>query len=520
MSKILRAASAPWLHPLLFAAFPVVFLWSHNVDQGVKASQALGALAICVGMALAIFLCLRLFLHDSSRAAGAASAIVLILLTLGRVELRFRVVAGSVPEHLLLLSSLLFTAAAIVAVHKFRPHPTFTRTLNTIAGFLVVLNVAPILLSSPSAAAEDFRYPAVRGLEADASGVPRDVYYLIFDRYAGERTLSQLYDFDDSALFDWLSAHGFVMPSDAWANYPQTSHSLGSSLNMNYLDGIAKVEGVGSSAWSPIVDLLKDSAVARTFQAMGYKYDLIGSWWHGSDFDPRADQNFTYGRYNEFSGGLLRTTALPAIARLLGIGPSVDFDKQGWERVHFQVHALSEVAADAAPTFTFAHFLVPHPPYVFHADGSFVPSDPNRPVEEAYIDQLRYTNRVIEQVVTELQRAPGPAPIIVVQSDEGPHPPSIDQTGEILTMPWSKASDVDLERKLRILNAYYLPGNPPIDVPPSITPVNTFRLILDDYFGGTLSLLPDRTYVFTDYSHPYRFEDVTGRLRRSDVNRG
>jgi hypothetical protein len=72
---------------------------------------------------------------------------------------------------------------------------------------------------------------------------------------------------------------------------------------------------------------------------------------------------------------------------------------------------------------------------------------------------------------------------------------------------------MELGRKLRILNAYYLPGDPTTEPYPTITPVNTFRVILNGYFGGSLPLLPDRTYVFTDYDHPYRFEDVTDRLR-------
>ena len=43
--------------------------------------------------------------------------------------------------------------------------------------------------------------------------------------------------------------------------------------------------------------------------------------------------------------------------------------------------------------------------------------------------------------------------------------------------------------------------------------MNTFRVILDSYFGADLPLLPDRTFIYTDYDHPYRFEDVTDKLR-------
>ena len=102
---------------------------------------------------------------------------------------------------------------------------------------------------------------------------------------------------------------------------------------------------------------------------------------------------------------------------------------------------------------------------------------------------------MVEQIVSSLQAGPGPSPIIVIQSDEGPYPPASDQSSEILNWSWSKASDVELGRKLRILNAYYLPGDLRTRPYPSITPVNTFRLILNDYFGAELPLLPDRTYV-------------------------
>jgi len=46
---------------------------------------------------------------------------------------------------------------------------------------------------------------------------------------------------------------------------------------------------------------------------------------------------------------------------------------------------------------------------------------------------------------------------------------------------------------------------------PSITPVNTFRLIFNAYFGTDLKLLPDISY-FSNWDNPYGFTDVTTRL--------
>jgi hypothetical protein len=498
------------VHPLLFAAFPVLFLWSHNLDQGVTLSQSLTALALAMVFSVVVLCLLRLLLKDWSRSAVAASVMTILFLNLGRVGDLLDVDGGPV-EALIVAELLIISLVAIVAVWKMRPPETLTRTLNVIGVLLVVLNVVPIV-AAQRADVDEFRFSSVtESLDRSASGQQRDVYYLIFDRYAGSETLSDIYEFDNSGFYDWLSAHGFYVVEDALANYPGTSHSLASSLNMSYLDDLAEAQGMDSSAWTPIRHTLEDSAVARTFKAMGYRYEHIGSWWSPTAADPTADDSHVYGVYTEFLGMFVDTTALPAIERLFRTSPS--FQREAWNRVHFQMRALGEIASEPAPTFTFAHFLLPHNPYVFRADGSFVTSDPNRSIETAYIDQLRYTNRVIEQIVTELQAAPGPAPIIVLQSDEGPYPPAFDRRTDDKGLSWGRTSDLELGRKLRILNALYLPGDPTTQPYPTITPVNTFRMMLNGYFGGSLPLVPDRTYDFRDVDHPYRFEDVTDRLR-------
>ena len=47
----------------------------------------------------------------------------------------------------------------------------------------------------------------------------------------------------------------------------------------------------------------------------------------------------------------------------------------------------------------------------------------------------------------------------------------------------------------------------------SITPVNTFRLIFDFYFGTDHGLLDDY-YYYSTYDRPYDLVDVTDQLRQ------
>jgi hypothetical protein len=46
---------------------------------------------------------------------------------------------------------------------------------------------------------------------------------------------------------------------------------------------------------------------------------------------------------------------------------------------------------------------------------------------------------------------------------------------------------------------------------PGISPVNTFRVILNTYFSAALPLLDDRSY-FSRMTRPYDFIDVTERV--------
>jgi hypothetical protein len=514
MSALFRKISrTPFLYPFLFAVYPVVFLWGQNRGSSVPGWDLFEVLAVVVVVTGVVFALFAWALHDTSRGALATAIIMLLALTYGRAANFFHVAIG-MPEHTaILVAWALFAVTAVLVARGLTSPERATPTLNLIATLLIVMNIVPTAASLGRGAAPNVsaRTDFPRGALHAPPGQLRDVYYVIFDRYAGPRTLSDLYDYDDTPFVSSLREDGFTVVDNALANYPQTTHSLASSLNMTTLDDLAQKVGVDSSDRAPLQASFANPTVVRAFRTLGYKYEHVGSWWSISWVDPTADQNFVYGGVPEFAKVFLDTTIEPTVAQMTKLD-SATFERQAYDRIGFQEESLKQIAQDPAPTFTFAHFLLPHPPYVFAPDGSYVPPGGDRSDEQAYIDQLQYTNGFIVSLEQELRAAPGPAPIIVIQSDEGPHPPTLDIPYE-LKASWSEASIQDLGRKLRILNAYYLPGLKHDPIYADITPVNTFRVILDSYFGADLPLLPDRTFIYTDYDHPYRFEDVTDKLR-------
>jgi len=163
--------------------------------------------------------------------------------------------------------------------------------------------------------------------------------------------------------------------------------------------------------------------------------------------------------------------------------------------------------------------FAPHPPFVFQSDGNpalhDVPfstrdggpfADGGKKYVHGYREQVRFLNtRVIEAIDRILQNSAKP-PIIVLQGDHGPGScwvPDLDES--------------DPRERVSILNAYYFPDRRYDRLYPEITPVNTFRLILSQYFGSGDALLEDRSYL-SNWSHPYRLVDVTTQVSGDPVS--
>jgi hypothetical protein len=158
------------------------------------------------------------------------------------------------------------------------------------------------------------------------------------------------------------------------------------------------------------------------------------------------------------------------------------------------------------------HILVPHPPFVFDENGNAV--DPPRAYSLADADefhgsreeywkgyraQVIYINgKVLEAVDAILKKSKQP-PIILIMGDHGP--------GSMFNYDVNNPGCV-WERS-RNLYAIYLPGHKADQtLYPSISPVNTFRVIFNTYFGTDLPLLEDRTY-FMAWQYPTWMRDLT-----------
>jgi hypothetical protein len=502
-----RWASA--LHPVLFAAYPVLFLWSQNVAEADPADIVV-PLLVTTGAAAVLTLLLGLVLGDVRRAAIAVTPVIVGLLVYGHAAR----VGQSYHVPVLVQQAAWVTVIVIGAVLALRlSAPRVQRLgagLTRVAAILIVITLVLIVPAQlgggvgAGLAADD------AALATTTSAPRRDVYWFIFDRYGSDRSLELQYGVHND-LTPWLREHGFTVPG-SYANYVKTSLSLATTMQMTHLADMSGVPGPASRSHAFLYAQIRSSLVARQFQALGYRYVNIGSWWEPTRSSPLADENLHTPGPSEFESSLIEASALPALLRRAGV--VVDARERHWENNQFGLDAALGMRDEPGPKFVFAHILLPHPPYVHAVDGSFRTRAASRgvPRERLFADQLAYGNSRIREIVDGLLALPEPdRPIIILQADEGPEMPQYTATSTT-TWDWNEATTEELEIKFGILNAWFVPGDRPVGLYDGQTSINTFPLLFRDYFGLDYPLLPDRVFASRRYDLPYDQIEITDRL--------
>jgi hypothetical protein len=288
----------------------------------------------------------------------------------------------------------------------------------------------------------------------------------------------------------------------------KTVLSLASSLNAGYLDDV--VRGYEQTAnWTPVYQQLWRHRVGAFLRSQGYTYTHLGSWYYPTRENPQATRNVNY--YTIVPRAALRlfdSQAFSPVQR--AFGPWLDDRLQNWHRVRRQLDDVTSLVPSAGPKFVFLHILVPHPPYVFDHDGGYVTKaeERKRSLAENYTNQVKAANAMIRRLVDGILRDSPSPPVVIVQGDEGPYPQGTGRD----TFDWRTATHSQLLEKTGILNAYYLPGVDARTLYPGISPVNSFRVVFNTYFGASLPLLPDRTLRHVSDMQPFTFDDITGEL--------
>ncbi len=510
------------LYPLLLAVFPVLSLAAHNKQEvllmggSTVAWVAAAALALA-GMAWAlVHLCVR----DWARAALVTALGVLLFFTFGHVRggLESHLASGWViggvwiglSKGLAIVWVLIFALGARLLFRLRASVDGMTGLLNVVSAVLVLLPAADLARYEWSRRGTPAqRTSAVTRSTTDAPVDAPDIFYIVLDAYARTDVLQRLYGHDNRPFIDALKARGFYVAEESLSNYAFTYLSLASSLNMQHVTNLTAEAGEASRDTAIPYAMIQRNKVAQYVKSKGYTYVHFSSGCLWTQENQDADVTIRSGRANEFLLVFAQTTMLGVIPLQKHL-----FREDARTRVLGAFDGLSRLNQIHGPKFVLAHIICPHPPFVFGPNGEQV----NRAdvqmsggvwrEKDLYVDQVRFVNGRVLALLDRLLSDKAHPPVIVLQGDHGPW---FGFASKGTKIDW--ADPTVLWENMSILNACHLPARGQAMLYPTITPVNTFRVIFNACLGGEFPLLEDRSFYSDWQASPYRFVDVTDKVR-------
>jgi hypothetical protein len=513
------------IHPPLLAIYPVLALFAWNAAE-VPLGSLFRLIAVAAVSAGVVWSLLSYLVKDFRKAGLITTLIIAAFFTFDRAMdfsqdlfnrysiIWIRSTAAVPPVLVLVLEALPLAILAYVIIFKLTTVKGATAILNLLSLFLLVFPVVQVVRVKAPTIGRAPRQPVAFALPSQPAGRPLpDIYYIILDGYARPDVLQSLFDFDAKPFLDHLETKGFYVANQSIANYCQTPLCLSCSLNGIYIDDL--VRGLGTDQ-TELAGLIGKNNVLATLKPLGYKFVTFAT---GFDPTEHPDADW-YLSPHPFSSGFARLLIDQSPLRIVWPGHRGSTPPAlSRERILYTLNHLADVARNPAPTFTLAHMLCPHPPFLFGKDGEDVNQQFIRydltgggrangrfayPDEfcRAYRGQAAFMTREIQKTVDQILAASPEPPIIIVQSDHGSE----------LYLDRDSAGHTDVTERMRILNAFYFPGGRYEALYQTISPVNSFRAVLNTFFGASLEFLPDRSY-FSTWPEPYNFIDVTAAVQ-------
>ncbi|SIO45726.1 hypothetical protein SAMN05444166_4890 [Singulisphaera sp. GP187] len=519
------------LHPFLIAVFPILSLYAHNVDE-TPAAELVAPIGLILIGTLAVWVVVRRLTGDTLRSALATSLLASLFFTF---DLCTQAVNGLLNHlsrlwgqsehhvHPLPMLGLLALAAvpALLAIWRRLKEPwAWTSYLNAFSLILVALPTGSAAMARMGASA----HPSHRRNEAvpltPALGKRPDIYYIILDTYACADVMKNQFGFDNGPFLTRLEQKGFFVARQSTANYCQTRLSLCSSLNFDYLQALIDPAARDLTGMTPLIG---ENRIIKSLRPLGYKYVSFSSGYDPTEH-PAADVYLRPRKpMTAFHRMLIGMTPMWV---MMTKADTRDFFAFSRERTLFVLNHLPDITKIPEPTFTFAHILCPHPPFVFGEQGEdisprrrlFSLADGDRYAQQynsaagyrdGYRKQSTFLTKQVEHTIERILATSPEPPVIILQSDHGSalfhHVDDVDKT--------------DLHERMGIINCFYFPDKNYEGLTDRTTPVNSFRIVLNHVFGASLPLREPRNY-FSTSKDPLDFIDVTKRLDPSLVGQG
>lgn len=511
-------------HPILWALYPPLALLGQNIEQ-LKPGTAMRSMLAALLLAGTFLLLSRLALRTWERAAIFTSLFLIAFFSYGHVYalVEDRLLIGILIGRHRFLGPLylLGLGVAIIGLWKSKNLRPASQAFTWIGLAMMILPLFQIFSYRTESYLQTQKLQEAKlsaelaGLEIMQGQSPPDIYYIILDTYTRQDVLSGQFSFDNSPFIEALEERGFTTAGCSQSNYSSTALSLTSTLNLSYLQDLDERFSPPNTNERELYPYLWNSRVTRVLQQLGYRIVAFDSGYSPTELN---QSDVYYSQDTDLLGILLADGINPYESMVLTtsagmfvyeLSPHLPERVQKFlaletayivhrNRILYTLNRLERLGGLAGPKFVFVHILAPHNPFVFGPNGEYLERqtpftlNDDRDViamedyAKGYVGQVTYLNQRMLSVIDAILAESAQTPIILIQGDHGV--PRL------------------LKAQNAILSTYLLPGAEQA-VYDSISPVNSFRMIFNEYLGGELELLEDQAYV-SDSAMPFNFRTL------------
>jgi hypothetical protein len=482
--------------PLFLFLLPVFFVLHGYTDNYnfIPIKDALLLTGLYIGSSIILSLLFWLFFRNFYKANLIAFLLMAFHFFFGSMHDGLKNIAGNsfITKYTFLLPvAAVFFIVVIILIKRRK-----TSLLKTVyflnTGLALLLAVDAVWLVTKTAGINNKSViTAMPHYKTCDTCTKPDIYFILADEYAGNAELKEVFGFDNSVFENELNSRGFHVVKNSYSNYNYTPFSVGSVLNMSYLN-------------------LQDSN--RTGADLKYSYEVIKN-----NLTLQYLSTFGYTFYNhsifDFEGQPARTreTFLASKTRLITaqtflsrIDRDILFNivtrfksKAAQKKLTYynlennnHIYNLTWKLAEEKtiqPKFVYTHLMMPHYPYYYDKDGKEQPYETLQEGKQvntkAYTEYLQYANKKFLSLIDHILSSSDTPPIIILMGDHG-----------------FRHFEKPVDRKYYFLNmnAVYFPSKNYSAFTDSSSTVNQFRKILNTQFNQNLPLLIDSSIYLRD----------------------
>ncbi len=482
----------PLKSPLFLYLLPLFFVlhgFMENYDF-VPVKDALLLTAMYIGFSILFLLLFWLLFRDFTKAAIAASYIMAFHFFFGGIhDLLKKVAQGSFASKYMVLTGAAFIIfVLLLIVLKKRK-----KTLHSLAYYLNILLLVLLLIDTGMLVIKMInkkKYQLVtlpEGFVSCATCPKPDIYFIIADEYVGNSTLTEQFNFDNSAFVQELANRGFHTIPYSRSNYNFTPFSVASMLDMRY-------PAIGSGNMNVQSDLalcyetIRNNRLLRFLQYEGYQFYNY-SIFNFEGQPARVEVNFLPIKTKlitsqTFLSRFDRDIRFNLVTRFKSASETKRLT-YGFLHNNENNYRLTMKAAETTgtkPKFVLTHLHIPHYPYYFDKNGKEQPfeklTEGNQVNKEMYVEYLQYGNKKYLELIDHIMKTSKQPPVIILVSDHG---------FRHFTNP--------VDPKYYYLNhaSVLLPDRQYAAFTDSLTNVNFSRVFLNTVFKQQLLLLADST---------------------------